>query len=232
MGEGWIALLTARHGCVTMAGLGKAYRPGSGLKEAIRVKKLLGLVLVLVGPTALGANVSASLSITPTSSNSPIAATVSWTSSGAGLCTASGGWSGVKGSSGSELLPSVSKTTIFTLTCTSPTGPATLSWTPPTLFTDGSTLSTLTGYQVMMGQDTNNLARGPLLPATPNNATIQAPSGKTFFALRSEATLNGLTIESVDTPQVSKTVVADTVMQSVTLTIAVVPNPPTNLVVQ
>lgn len=197
------------------------------------MKRLAFLFSALLAAAAVSAaNVSVTLTVTPTSSNAPIAPTLTWTSTGAGACTASDGWSGAKPVNGTELAAAVSKTTKYTLTCTSPTGPATLTWSAPLTFSDGTPITGITGYQVMMGGDITNLARAVLLPPTPPNAVVQVPAGKTFFTLRTEATLAGLSVESPDGMSASKTVVADTAVGSVTLTVAVVPNPPTNLTVQ
>lgn len=192
------------------------------------------LVLFALAPIlAHAANVSVSLTVSPSSASSSVAPTVSWTSTGAATCTASDGWSGAKAANGSETLPAITKTTKFTLTCVSGTGPATLSWTPPTTNSDGTPITGVTGYQVMMGTDPANLARGPLLPTTPTqNVVIQAPPGKQYFTLRTEQTVGTVNLESVDTAPASKTVVADQASASSTLTFAVVPNPPTGFTVQ
>jgi hypothetical protein len=45
-----------------------------------------------------------------------------WSSNGATGCSASGGWSGSKATSGTETISNLSQSTIFGLTCTGPTG--------------------------------------------------------------------------------------------------------------
>jgi hypothetical protein len=74
--------------------------------------------------------------VTPTvdlkanSSDGPItvpyntAATLSWTSSNAASCTASGAWSGTKATSGSESTGNITSSKTYTLTCTGPGGSA------------------------------------------------------------------------------------------------------------
>lgn len=195
---------------------------------------LLFLVLFALAPVfAHAANVSVSLTVTPTTASASVTPTVTWTSTGAATCTASDGWSGAKATNGTETLPALTKTTKFTLTCVSGTGPVTLGWTPPTTNSDGTPITGVTGYQVMMGTDPANLARGPLLPTTPTqNVSIQAPPGKQYFTLRTEQTIGSVNLESVDTATASKTVVADQAVASQTLTFAIVPNPPTNFTVQ
>lgn len=187
------------------------------------------LLALLAAGTLCAASVTVSLTVTPTSSAGPIAPTLTWTSTGAGACTASDGWSGAKPVNGTELAAAVSKTTKFTLTCSSPTGPATLSWTPPTTNSDGTPLTNLSGYQIMSGPSASALARNTLIGAPASTATLQSTPGLMFFSVRSERADGA---ESIDSNTVSRTVVADTAVGSVTLTVAVVPNPPTNLTVQ
>lgn len=197
------------------------------------VNKLLLFVLFAVSGVAQAANVGVTLSINPQITDRPTAVTVTWSSTGAGVCTASGGWSGGKSVTGTEVLPLVSVKTDYTLVCTSPTGPATLSWTPNLTFTD-NTVMVPTGYQVMVGSTSANLARGPLLPPSPTSGVvIQAPPGAQIFTLRSEAKLNGVDVESVDSsPPVSKLVVADKATASVSLVFKILPNSPTDFKVE
>ncbi len=93
--------------------------------------------------------------------------TLSWDSSNAVSCTASGDWSGSKDTSGSETIPSLTSDSRFTLNCSNTNGSvsdsvdvtvvatgngtALLSWTPPTENTDGSTLTDLAGYRIYYG---------------------------------------------------------------------------------
>ena len=65
--------------------------------------------------------VSVSISANPSTINQGSSATLSWSSSNASSCFASGGWSGSKSTSGSEtVFPSF--TTAYTMTCNSSTG--------------------------------------------------------------------------------------------------------------
>src|SRR5262249_52083563 len=67
------------------------------------------------------------------------AATINWSSTNATSCTATGGWTGAKGTSGSQSTGALTQTTTFTLTCTGGGGSVTKSVTvtvvpaPPTL---------------------------------------------------------------------------------------------------
>ena len=57
------------------------------------------------------------LNATPVSISSGGFATLSWSSTDATSCTASGGWSGNRGASGSEATPALSATTNYSITC-------------------------------------------------------------------------------------------------------------------
>lgn len=61
---------------------------------------------------------TASLSANPTSVAPGGTTTLTWSSTNATSCTAGGGWSGTKGTSGSETSAALNATTSFTLTCT------------------------------------------------------------------------------------------------------------------
>ncbi len=66
-----------------------------------------------------------SLAATPTSLTIGAATTLSWSSTNAMACTASGDWSGVRNTSGSEAsTPAATGTASYTLTCTGPGGSA------------------------------------------------------------------------------------------------------------
>jgi hypothetical protein len=73
---------------------------------------------------------TATFSVTPTSLSSGQSAALTWSSTGATGCTASGGWSGAEPTSGTSVSTgALSKTTSFTLVCSGPGG----STTPQTV---------------------------------------------------------------------------------------------------
>ena len=78
---------------------------------------------------------SVTFSATPSTVASGASATLNWTSTNATTCTASGGWSGVKLTSGSETTATLVSATQFNLACTGPNGTGnasvTVSVTPP-----------------------------------------------------------------------------------------------------
>ncbi len=95
-----------------------------------------------------------SLSANPSSVNTNSATTLSWSTNNVTRCTASGGWSGAKATSGSASSGALTSNTSFTLTCSGTGGTASQSVTvtvsaPPPPPAPGITLSanpTLVGY--------------------------------------------------------------------------------------
>jgi hypothetical protein len=89
--------------------------------------------------------------------------TLSWSTSNADTCTASGGWSGSRDPSGSETVGPLSAGTTYSLSCSGPdgsvldmisvgvVGPVELSWVAPTENVDGSTLTDLDRYRIYYG---------------------------------------------------------------------------------
>ena len=69
------------------------------------------------------------LSVAPSVVASGSTANLNWSSTNATSCSASGGWTGAKSTSGSENSPALTATTSFTLTCTGPGGSASQSVT-------------------------------------------------------------------------------------------------------
>jgi polygalacturonase/regulation of enolase protein 1 (concanavalin A-like superfamily) len=74
----------------------------------------------------LGSAGTPTVSLTVNPANVPSGGTtqLTWTSTNVTSCTASGGWSGSRATSGSEMSSALSSTTTFTLTCTGPGGTA------------------------------------------------------------------------------------------------------------
>lgn len=111
---------------------------------------ILGLFIVQADARA---EPTVTLTASPTQAISPASITLTWSSTESSGCTASGGWSGTKAASGTETLTNVRASATYTLVCSSATGSATVSWTPPTTNTDGSTIpatgpGSLAGFEV------------------------------------------------------------------------------------
>ena len=130
-------------------------------------------------------------------------------------CTASGGWSGTKATSGSQSTGTLTQDTGYTLTCTGGGGSAVsmtsvsvrtaqLSWTPPTQNVDGSTLTNLAGYKVYYGTAPRTYSQVQTINSpTTTQTTLTLSPGTWYFALTA---LNSLGEESAKTNEVSKTV--------------------------
>jgi len=85
----------------------------------------------------LGSAPSVSIQASPTTVVYDATSTLTWTTTNATSCTASGGWSGTKQTSGTEDVGPLTATTSFTLNCTGPGGSGgngtTVTVTPPSV---------------------------------------------------------------------------------------------------
>lgn len=134
------------------------------------------------------------ISANPTSVASGSSSTISWSSTNANSCTASGAWSGTRATSGSQSTGNLIGTSTFTLACTGTGGSTTqstsvtISSTPPPTSPTNVNVSTIAGLQSAITSLTSNttilLADGaynitaPLyLPQNITNVTIKGASG-------------------------------------------------------
>lgn len=103
--------------------------------------------------------------VTPSSGVAPLTVTITWDVpglTGATPCVASGSWSGVKATKGSQTVTNLTADASYKLDCTKPgetTGQVTLSWKPPTINTDGTALTNLAGYRIVYGRDPEVLSQ-------------------------------------------------------------------------
>jgi hypothetical protein len=122
--------------------------------------------------------------------------TLSWTSSGADLCEATGGWTGEKAASGSENVGPIDASTTFTLSCSNATekgvamvtvdlaGSLSVSWSAPTENVDGTPLDDLNGYRVYYGDFSGSYVGSQEVAdslATTTNLTLAA--GQYYVAM-------------------------------------------------
>jgi hypothetical protein len=105
------------------------------------------------------------LTANPATVASGNASTLTWSSSNATGCMASGAWSGARNTSGLQSTGALTTTSTYTLTCTgaggsangsvtivvTPLGSATVSWLAPTTNANGSTLTDLQGFRLYHG---------------------------------------------------------------------------------
>ena len=131
--------------------------------------------------------------------------TLTWSSSNATSCTASGGWLGSRATSGSSTTGALNATTIYALACTGAGGTAnqtttvtvgtvvngstaTLSWAAPTTNTDGTPVTPLSGYTIYYGTSPSALSQSIPASATATSYEITglAP-GTWYFAVAANA---------------------------------------------
>lgn len=171
------------------------------------------------------------LSANPTTGISPLAVTLTWSSTNASGCTASGGWSGAKATSGTQVVSDLRAPTTFSLECSSGTGSAQLSWTPPTRNTDGSNLTNLASYKVFHAATAAGVASSTAISiAAPASAyTVTGlPVGVRYYGIKA---VNSVGIESALSNTVSNTVVLPSATASTSVTVNTQPEPPTLLTV-
>ena len=187
--------------------------------------------------TGAGGTASDSVNVTVSSSSATVPAvtlsasqlnllqneptTLTWSSSNATSCTASGDWSGNKATTGSETINGLTANSSFVLNCTgaggtvsdsvnvtvvlSFPGNALLSWTPPTQNTDGSALTDLAGHKIHYGTTPGNYSKS----ITVSGAGISSfqvdnlPPATWYFAMTS---FNSTGLESAYSSEVSKAI--------------------------
>ncbi len=148
------------------------------------------------------------LSANPTSVPSGATTTLNWSSTDASGCTASGGWSGTRATSGTETSPALTANTTFTLTCTNGQGGSTSrsvtvtvasATPPPTVNFSASPVSVAVGGSSTLSWTTTNATSctgsgawsgnksvpngsqsvGPLNVAATYNLSCMGPGGTT-----------------------------------------------------
>jgi hypothetical protein len=131
--------------------------------------------------------------------------TLTWSSTNATSCTASGGWLGSRATSGSSTTGALNTTTIYALACTGAGGTAnqtstvtvgavvngstaTVSWEAPTTNTDGTPVTPLSGYTIYYGNSPSALSHSIPASATATSYEITglAP-GTWYFAVAADA---------------------------------------------
>lgn len=136
------------------------------------------------------------LSASSTLINAGGTATLTWSASNASQCTASGGWSGDRGTSGSAQVGPINAQTTFSLSCSGAGGTSldmvairvngsmNLNWVAPTENVDGTPLTDLAGYRVYYGTSSRNYGAPVVLDdPTATSVEITAPSGDYYVAM-------------------------------------------------
>ena len=147
-----------------------------------------------VDPNASGPSLVFSAS--PSSVDQGGVTTLSWSATNADDCSASGGWSGSKSVSGSELIGPLSGGATYSMTCNGPGGSAiqmisvgvvaslTLSWVAPAENVDGSELDDLAGYKIYHGTESRSYSDMAEIgnPAVTSH-TLRLMSGEYYLAM-------------------------------------------------
>jgi len=198
------------------------------------MNKLLAALLILIATVASAAP-TVTLTASPTSGISPLNVTLSWSSTGAAVCSASGGWTGAKALSGSETVTGLKVDTTFSMLCSAADGSATLTWIPPTQNTDGSTIvatgrGALAGFKVYDGTSPGSLAfTADVVGGGMTTYTVNGLTAATwYFAVTA---YNNVPVESDKTLPVSKVVSIPATTATANVTVNVKPNPPTNVTI-
>ncbi len=148
--------------------------------------------------------------------------TLSWSSTDADSCTASGDWSGSKSVTGSETIGNLTADSRFSLECSGDggsisrevtvsvaaqqsNGTATLSWTAPTENTDNTPLEDLAGFKIHYGTASGNYSEVIDVndPGLTEYVVENLGQGTWYFVVTA---YNSLGIESAPSEEVSKTI--------------------------
>jgi hypothetical protein len=146
---------------------------------------------------------------------------LTWNSTNATSCIASGDWSGGKNLSDSETVNGLVIDSQYMLTCDGPggstsdtavvtvvlsnNGTALLSWEPPTQNTDGSLLEDLAGYKIYYGTSPGVYSQTIVLDDKTLTSYLVENLGPAQWYFKMTA-YNELGLESVDTEELSKTI--------------------------
>lgn len=122
--------------------------------------------------------------------------TLSWSALNADACAASGGWSGVRGTSGNEFIGGITGSTTFTLNCSGPGGnvvemitvstlsSVALNWVAPAENVDGTPLTDLAGYRIYYGTTSRDYAgMVEVIDPAQTSHTLSLASGDYFVAM-------------------------------------------------
>jgi len=122
--------------------------------------------------------------------------TLSWSSTNADQCQASGAWNGTRGTSGSESTGVLNSAQTYTLTCSGAGGNAmamiavnvngvlSLTWVAPTENVDGSALTDLARYKIYYGENSRNYSgSADVNDAGTTSFSVTVPSGSYYVAM-------------------------------------------------
>lgn len=207
----------------------------------MKLFKLLGALALLTLSTVSFAQTAGTVSfaVTPTTGTGTVSPRATWsTTPAASSCRGSWTTNTLNASGTSVALPPITASTDYTLACTWPgsAGTATVSWTPPTTNTDGSALTDLAGFKVLVGLSATSFTQQVTLTnptATSTTVGSLTPGAAYFFTVRA---VNANGTESDNSNVTQKVIVGGTPptaskTASVVIIINKVPAPPTNTTV-
>ena len=150
--------------------------------------------------------------------------TLTWNSTGATTCVASGGWAGTKECNGTQPL-TVSQSRTFTLTAKSDKGKVTNRWSRPTQNEDGTAM-TVKGYKLFIADTPSSLPSATAidLPTTPLEYVFWRSPGDVSTAIQA---VRSDGVESKLSNIASKNVTAAQTQCSDTVTVNPRPKAPT-----
>lgn len=155
--------------------------------------------------TVTNAAPAVSISANPSTVKSGATSSLTWSSTNATACTATGGWTGSLATSGSKATGALTAPTTYTLSCTGSGGSAThtatvtvtaagpdtatLSWVAPSTNTDGTAVTTLTGYTIYYGTGAGPLTQSVIVSgaSTVIYEITSLASGTWYFAVAADA---------------------------------------------
>jgi hypothetical protein len=139
-----------------------------------------------------------SVSLSSADSSVPSGGTTSltWSSTDADTCQASGGWSGARSPAGSEAVGPIDGSTTFTLSCTgiggsamqmvsvSAIGEIQISWVAPTENVDGTPLTDLASFRIYYGPDSRAYSNSvDVMDASATSYALNAASGDYYVTM-------------------------------------------------
>ncbi len=195
----------------TASGGWSGSEPTSGSHATVDLSATTQFTLTCEGP---GGSASQSVTVTVAPPGPRVAITANpttvatggtselhWSSSNATACSASGGWTGSRATSGSQQTATLAASTTYTLVCTGAggsasasvavtvTGTASLSWVAPTKNTNGTPVTPLAGYRIYYGTSANALTQSINVSgaATLTQEVTGLTSGTWYFAIAAVA---------------------------------------------
>ena len=181
----------------------------------VQAIRLLFLTALVSAPAIAQQAPTCSISVSPVEAFGNTDVTVTWATTGAVTCVASGGWAGPKDCAGGSQVLAVSQSRTFTLSARASTGKVTAKYTKPTQNTDG-TAAVVTGFKLFIADAPSGLASATpiILPVTPLEYVFWRAPGDVsagIKAIRSDGVESAMSNIASKTVSVASTSCAATV---------------------